>query len=246
MNMVKMFDMKVSVSLEKYDKDHKKCNYTLEAFGRSERRPKDNNQPYNNSTSGNKNGGQRFIRKQPSGPGLNGPSFVQDGTSFADLLRGKKEVCGQGAKIVTVEGKGSLYPLHCCGRSILGHGKNIWTLSNIRRNWKKQDCLILACLIIGGLFGDLIQPSSFSWQEEDNLSSTVKMLTTQKPRFNETVVIKWNDKSIVIWVSETSERWEPNFDNETTYDTKDSESDTESDSDKEPVEMEEVEEGEIR
>ncbi|MFS7937338.1 putative RNA recognition motif domain, nucleotide-binding alpha-beta plait domain superfamily [Helianthus anomalus] len=72
MNTIKMFDMKVSVSLVKYDKDHKKFNYASDTFGRSEWRPKANNQLYNNVTSGNKNGDQPSGTKHQYGPGPSG------------------------------------------------------------------------------------------------------------------------------------------------------------------------------
>ncbi|KAF5769823.1 putative RNA recognition motif domain, nucleotide-binding alpha-beta plait domain superfamily [Helianthus annuus] len=313
MNTAKMFDMKVSVSLAKYDKDHKRFNYAPETFGRSEWRPKENNQSNDNYTSGSKNDDQPPQRKQPSGMGPNGPSFVQNGTSFADLLRGKKDSCSQGAKTVSVEGKGSLYPLHFIGRSIIGHAKDIWSLSNIRRSLEEEGMFDFGLSYVGGvtiiitfkdnaspkelieqhgsffssvftkfniwngeeipfsrivnlkcsgvpfrirdntlfdkigsLFGDIVQSLAFSWNEEDNSIDTVKVLTSQKSRIDEAVVIKWNDKSIIIWVSESSERWIPNFDKETMYGTRDEKSDTESDSDSEPGDMEEYEEGEIR
>ncbi|MFS7957725.1 hypothetical protein Hanom_Chr07g00669801 [Helianthus anomalus] len=76
---------------------------------------------------------------------------------------------------------------------------------------------------IGSQFGDVIQKSAFSWQNEDNASGSVKIATSILSKINEAVVIKWNQKSVLAWVSESCEQ-----------------------NDVVPEDMEDVEEGEIR
>ncbi|KAM0048992.1 hypothetical protein Hdeb2414_s0008g00280721 [Helianthus debilis subsp. tardiflorus] len=298
-----MFDMKVSVSLAKYDKDHKRINYASDFPGRSVWRPKGSYQDNNNK--------QSDAEKQPSDYGQSGPSFVQEGRSYADLLKGNKEVQGHGAKVVNVEGKGSLYPLHCIGRFVIGYTKVVMTVSKVRLSleeegltdvglsyvggltymltfkdkasatgcmelhanffhnifsdfylWNGEDIpynRIVTLIIsrvpfiirdntlfdkIGGLFGKVIKQSSFSWQDEDNSFGSVMVLTTQKSKIEEALVIKWNDKSIIAWASESVEQYMPNLDNGSVMDDSESELDTDSDEDLEDVV--DFEEGEIR
>ncbi|MFS8026288.1 putative nucleotide-binding alpha-beta plait domain superfamily, RNA-binding domain superfamily [Helianthus anomalus] len=57
MNTVMMFDMKVSVSLAKYDKGHKKINYSLEMMGRNVWRPKAGQQQTKNMGDGVRSNG---------------------------------------------------------------------------------------------------------------------------------------------------------------------------------------------
>ncbi|KAJ0612138.1 hypothetical protein HanHA300_Chr01g0023751 [Helianthus annuus] len=313
MNTVKMFGMKACVSLAKYDKDHKRFNFAPTTAGRREWRPKENYQPYSNANSGTRFGEQPHFKVQTHGQAS---GSMQNGTTYADMLKGRKETGSQGAKSITVEGKGSLYPLHCIGRSVIGLAKDVWTLKNIRR-LMEVDGLIdfgvsyvggLSIILtfkdnafakesleqhgsvyskvfskfniwngeeipfgrivnlritgvpflirdntlfdrIGGLFGEVVQPSTFSWQEEDVSVDTIRVLSSQKYRIEESVVIKWNQKSYVIWVSESPERWVPCFDDDSSKESSVSDSDSESDSDEEPEDMEDVEdveEGEIR
>ncbi|KAJ0683188.1 putative RNA recognition motif domain, nucleotide-binding alpha-beta plait domain superfamily [Helianthus annuus] len=313
MNTVKMFDMKVYVSLAKYDKDHKRFKYASASVGRSEWRPKESNQANEKQMGDHNKDCQPPHANMSSGMGQTGPSFVQNGKSFADLVRGKKDSGNQGAKSVTVEGKGAPYPLHFIGRSVIGYAKDVWALPDFRRSleaeglvdfglsyvggatfiitvkdnavvkeviakhgsffasifskfkiWNGEDIpfsriVNLKCSgvpfrirdnnlfdKIGGLFGDIIKPSAFSWNEEDNSINTVKVLTSYSHRIDEAVVIKWNDKSIITWVSEVPEQGFLNSVNESLYSSGDEESDTESDSITETDDMEEYEEGEIR
>ncbi|MFS8000273.1 putative RNA recognition motif domain, nucleotide-binding alpha-beta plait domain superfamily [Helianthus anomalus] len=105
LNTIRMFEMKVSVSLAKYDKDHKKINYAPEYLGRSVWRPKENHQGNSYQPAGEFNCGRTGTEEQPTDTGKSGLSFVLEGRSFADILKGNKEVMGHGAKVVTVEGK---------------------------------------------------------------------------------------------------------------------------------------------
>ncbi|MFS7994763.1 hypothetical protein Hanom_Chr12g01109881 [Helianthus anomalus] len=304
LNMIKMFDMKVTVALAKYDKDHKKINYASVFPGRSVWRPKGSYEDNNK---------QPGAERQPSNCGQPGPSFVQEGRSYADLLKGNREVQGHGAKVVSVEGKGSLYPLHCIGRSVIGDTKVVMTVSKVRMSLEEEGltdvglsyvggltymltfkdkasasgCMELHANYfhnifsnfylwngedipynrivnlnisgvpfiirdntlfdkIGGLFGNVIKQSSFSWQDEDNSIGSVMVLTTQKSKIEETVVIKWNEKSILARASESVEQYIQNPDNVSVMDDSDSELGTELDSDEDLEDVEEFEEGEIR
>ncbi|KAJ0489775.1 hypothetical protein HanHA300_Chr12g0447801 [Helianthus annuus] len=314
MNTVKLFDMKVTVALAKYDKDLKRFNYAPDNMGRSVWRPKEIKRNDNNNkfTRGNKMGEQHAMKNQASGQGSTGSSFVQEGMSYANLLRGNRGDNGHGEKVVYVEGKGSLYPLHCIGRSILGHAKVVMSVSKIRQAiegegmsevgmsyvggvtfmltfkdkvtasaymeqhshffgtmfskysiWNGEDVPFsrVANLSIsgvpfiirdnnlfdriGGLFGEVVQQSPFSWQVEDNSVESIKVLTSQMSKIDEAAVIKWNDKSIVIWVLEFYGQWLSKEDGDNMMSASDSDSEMESDSD-DSEDLNDLEEGEFK
>ncbi|MFS7908968.1 hypothetical protein Hanom_Chr01g00089311 [Helianthus anomalus] len=313
MNTVKMFGMKANVSLAKYDKDHNKINYSLAGYSRSEWRPKGPEHSNANFTSGNKDGEKQTSKTNPYDPIPPGPSFVHGGRSFADLVRGNSQEMGKGAKVITVEGKGSLYPLHCIGRAIIAHVKEIRPIRDIRRIlmigglgevglsyiggvmfmitcnnketarnyldqqssllhkvfskfylWNGEDImssrLVTLSILgvpflirdgplfdrIGSQFGEVIQESSFSWQNENNESGLVKIVTTRMSRIDEAVVIKWNEKTVTAWVSEGGDQRRFDCDIDSEEDDSDSELDSESEGVDQPEDMEDVEEGEIR
>ncbi|KAM0052202.1 hypothetical protein Hdeb2414_s0007g00245481 [Helianthus debilis subsp. tardiflorus] len=308
LNTIKMFGIKVSVALAKYDKDHKRFNYASVPTGKSEWRPKSNHQD-NSKLTGEKNyEDQSCLNKNIPAQGPSGPAFVQDGMSYADMLKGRKEVQGMGAKTITVDGKGSLYPLHCIGRSVIGIARAELSISMVKLGLEKEGMFEVGLSYIGGmmyiksaiesmevhanfflqefsnfylwngeeipfsrivtlnivgvpfiirdnvlydkiggLFGEVVQGSSFSWQDKDNSSGLVKVLTSQKSRIEESVVIKWVDKSIVIWISEIyGQRRMVEVDNDTSADFDEAESEEVSDSDEDVEDMDDYEEGEIR
>ncbi|KAM0004396.1 putative RNA recognition motif domain, nucleotide-binding alpha-beta plait domain superfamily [Helianthus debilis subsp. tardiflorus] len=313
MNTVKMFGMKAMVSLAKYDKDHNKFNYSLDSFGRNEWRPKGYNNTNCNSTGGTKTYGQPPMKPHPLGPSYAGPAFVQDGKSYADLVRGSTQGNIQGAKVVTVDGKGSLYPLHCIGRSVIGYMKEIQPIINIRRAlsveglddvglsyiggrtfmitckdkaaakeclekhfvllqkifskffiWNGEDIppvrLVNLCIFgvpflirdgilfdkIGSHFGEVVRKSSFSWQNEDNSMGSVMIATSLMTKIDEVVVIKWNEKTVTTRVVESCVKCSFYSDKDSMADSSDSELESVPEDEEDPVDMEEVEEGEIR
>ncbi|MFS7971405.1 hypothetical protein Hanom_Chr09g00832451 [Helianthus anomalus] len=65
-------------------------------------------------------------------------------------------------------------------------------------------------------------------------------------KIDEFVIIKWNNRSVVVRVLESEGQWKPSFDIGTTNGTSVADSDTESMSESESVDMEEFEEEEIR
>ncbi|MFS8026347.1 hypothetical protein Hanom_Chr16g01485671 [Helianthus anomalus] len=283
LNSIRMFNMKVVVALAKYDKDHKRISYAPVSRGRNIWRPKESSRKGHNDIGCNVEGGQ-----QPGG------------------IRRMEN--GHGAKVVNVDGKGSLYPLHCIGRSvevlplnkvrlaIEGEGLSDVGLSYLggmtfllafkdRRTasecmemhspffvmlfskyflWNGEEIpfsRIVSLNIsgvpflirdnklfdnIGGLFGEVVQQSAFSWQEEDNSYGFVKVLTSQMSRIDEVAVIKWNEKSLVIWVSESPELRHPELDMGLAWSSKESESELESDSGEESKDMDDLEEREIK
>ncbi|MFS7980201.1 hypothetical protein Hanom_Chr10g00936621 [Helianthus anomalus] len=87
--------------------------------------------------------------------------------------------------------------------------KRVATINIVGVPFIIQDCSLLDR--IDGLFGEVIQQSDFSWQNEDNSMGSVKVLTNQKSRIEEAVVIKWNDKSILAWASESSGQYMNNL-----------------------------------
>ncbi|MFS7995908.1 putative RNA recognition motif domain, nucleotide-binding alpha-beta plait domain superfamily [Helianthus anomalus] len=313
LNTIKMFDMKVVVSLAKYDKDHNRINYAPASLGRNVWRPKNDARGNVEQTHGGEYGGQPQVEKHVSANTPAGPSYVQEGRSYADLLKGNKGIAVEGAKVVSVEGKGSLYPLHCIGRSIVGYTKEVMSVGKVRLALEGEDMSEVGLSYVGGvtfmltfkdkstardsmnsssaffqkkfssfflwngedipfnriakinvvgvpfiirdnslfdrvggLFGEVIQKSSFSWQNEDNSSGSVMVITEQKANIDEADVIKWNNKSIVVWASESIGQ-PPNIAvNELNMDIDDSELESDSDSDEDLVEEEVFEEGEVR
>ncbi|MFS7969205.1 putative RNA recognition motif domain, nucleotide-binding alpha-beta plait domain superfamily [Helianthus anomalus] len=284
MNTLRVFEMKVVVSLAKYDKHHKRFHYGPENLGRSEWRPKDN-------VGANEGSGLDSAKKQPPYHGPTSSSYIQKGLSFADMLRGNNEVNGQGAKSVKVDGRSSLYPLHCIGRRAGSFGLSyvvgltvIITLSDKEsaKNCIDQHADFFSTIFsnfslwngeyvpfsrivsfnihgvsflirdyslydrIGGLFDDIVQSSNFSWQDEDNSSGSVMIVSAQVCKIDENVIIIWNNRSVVVRVSECDGHWKPMFDIGTSNGTNVSDSDSESMSKTELVDMEELEEGEIR
>ncbi|KAM0034420.1 putative RNA recognition motif domain, nucleotide-binding alpha-beta plait domain superfamily [Helianthus debilis subsp. tardiflorus] len=317
LNTIKMFNMKVVVSLAKYDKDHKRINYVVDLLGRSVWRPKVNNQDNNGQPNGANLSGQTGLKDQMPEIGKSGSSFVHEGRTYADLVRNNKSVHGNGAKVVTVEGKGSLYPIHCIGRSIIGSTKTIMSVRKVRlvldevgltevglsfvggltymltfsdkmsaargmetysetfHNifsmfylWNGKDIPYsrLSTIYIsgvpfvirdnklfddiGGLFGSIIQPSSFSWQNEDNSNSSLVVLTSQVSRIEEAVVIKWKERTVVTWASEYIGLRLPEEEDDHMKANDDSElestSNSELESDDDREDLEDIEEGEIR
>ncbi|MFS7921019.1 putative RNA recognition motif domain, nucleotide-binding alpha-beta plait domain superfamily [Helianthus anomalus] len=267
MNTVKMFGMKAMVSLAKYDKDHNKFNYSPDSYGRSEWRPKEQSNSNNNRNGGSNVQGKPSMKSYPSGPSSAGPAFVKNGTSYADQVRGNHPENTHGAKVVTVEGKGSLYPLHCIGRSIIGYVKEMQPIINIRRTLSVEGLAEAGLSYIGGVmfmitcndkasakdfrlvnlrilgvsfiirdgllfdkignqFGEVIQKSSFSWQNEDNSIGTVMIVTS------------CITKSMRWWLLSGMRR--PSLSG------CDSELESVSEEDEDLVDMEDVEEGEIR
>ncbi|KAJ0668645.1 putative RNA recognition motif domain, nucleotide-binding alpha-beta plait domain superfamily [Helianthus annuus] len=308
MNNVKIRDVKIMVSLAKYDKNHKKFNYSSNVTGRNEWRPKMVNVKDSSIPKYNDNQARDSENNQGSGSGLGGPPFVKQGESYADMLKDKKETNNQGAKRVKVDGNGALYPLHCIGRSIIGHAKDLNSLCNIKDKlefaglkdfglsyvgglsaiitmsskenarsvmenysellssmfskfsiWNGEDIPFSRIVTInvsgvpfqvrdsklfdriGGLFGMVVQSSDFSWQVEDNATSSIKVVTTQKSIIDEAVVIEWKSRSYVAWVSELQDRWSPIIENDKSSESSDSGSGSDDD------EMEDdIEEGEIK
>ncbi|KAM0028120.1 putative nucleotide-binding alpha-beta plait domain superfamily, RNA-binding domain superfamily [Helianthus debilis subsp. tardiflorus] len=257
MNTVKILEAKVSVSLAKYDKNHKKFIYTSKVIGEKTWKPKETmqkNPQYNGAASG---GG-----------------MVRESLSFASLFQKGNHVNNLGSKTISVDRKGTKYPLHCMGRSIhgvvkdlstlysLNHFLNIGGLDNyglsyigglsilltlgdpgIVKNymtnyseclsrvfsrfhvWKGED-LPMESIVnlrirdnlifdqIGGLFGMVVPGSSFSLLESDNSESLVLVLIPYGKRIEESVVMKWEDRSYVIWVIEDITARKPDLDGE--------------------------------
>ncbi|MFS7960904.1 putative RNA recognition motif domain, nucleotide-binding alpha-beta plait domain superfamily [Helianthus anomalus] len=312
MNTVVMFGMKVLVSLARYDKDHRKINYAPDMLGRSVWKPKSGQQDNRNHMVGDNNDGFPSMKNQSSNMGSYAKTSYQDGRSYADLVKGCDRGANSGAKVISVDGKGSLYPLHCIGRSVLGQAKEVMTTCSMRQKieeegmnevglsfvggvtylltfrdkeyaklcmelhegffksvfskfelWNGTDIpfsrLVNLCITgvpflirdyslydnIGSLFGEVVLKSTFSWEEEDNSGGSVTVVTSTPSKIEEAVVIKWNNKSVVTWVSESSQKWMPVMETSSLSDSQESGSDSESELEEEDEDMEELEEGEF-
>ncbi|KAJ0917795.1 putative RNA recognition motif domain, nucleotide-binding alpha-beta plait domain superfamily [Helianthus annuus] len=248
MNRVLILNSKVSVSLAKYDKNHKKFIYTSKIIGEKVWRAKEPSfeaQPNNNAYD------------------FRG-SKVQSGKSFASLFHNGTPESNVGqlhcAKTISIVSKGSKYPLHCRGRSIHGVAKDLETINNMNkilnqeglsnfglsyigglsvlitlgtpelvRNvisnysenlskvfssfqvWKGDDLPTDRVVFlrvsgvpvhlrdssvyddIGGLFGKVVQESSFSWVDSDNSEGSTEY---------------------VVWVVEDVDAWKPDLEEE--------------------------------
>ncbi|KAM0052372.1 putative RNA recognition motif domain, nucleotide-binding alpha-beta plait domain superfamily [Helianthus debilis subsp. tardiflorus] len=269
MNKVLILEAKVSVSLAKYDKNHKKFIYTSKFIGEKVWRAKEpayEAQPNNNAYD------------------FRG-SKVQSGKSFASLFHNGTSECYEGqfhcAKSISIASKGSKYPLHCMGRSIHGVAKDLETLNNMNKIltqeglshfglsyigglsvlvtlgthelvrdvmsnysenlskvfssfqvWKGDDLpsdRVVYLRIsgvpvhlrdssvyddIGGLFGKVVQESSFSWVDSDNSECSSLVLVPLGKRIEETVVINWENRRYVVWVVEDVDAWRPDLEEE--------------------------------
>ncbi|KAL9992418.1 putative RNA recognition motif domain, nucleotide-binding alpha-beta plait domain superfamily [Helianthus debilis subsp. tardiflorus] len=263
MNKVKILEAKVSVSLAKYDKNHKKFIYTSKNMGEKTWRPKEPYHTYPRANEGPNSGGAEF----------------QPGKSYASLFQKDVHQSYTGSKVLSINFKGSTYPVHCINRSIHEGVKNLQVLNNLnnilsRRGlsnfglsyvgglsvlltlgdsgkvkdvmtnytevlanafsqynvWKGEDLpkeRIVSLRIsglpiqlrdntvfdqIGGLFGMVMQESSFSWMNSNNSEGSVLVLVPLGKRIEETVVLNWEDRSIVVWVVEEVTAWKPVLD----------------------------------
>ncbi|KAJ0500731.1 putative RNA recognition motif domain, nucleotide-binding alpha-beta plait domain superfamily [Helianthus annuus] len=311
MNSVIMFDMKVSVSLAKYDKDHKKIIYAPDVMGRNVWRPKNGQEGKFSYEADRCNDAFPPMKNQASNQGTYAKT-CSSGKSFADILKGNTGGVSNRAKEITVGGKGSLYPLHCVGRSVLGYAKEVMSVTKMRQRiedegmsdvgmsfvggvtylltfrdkeyaklcmelhegffnnvfskfvlWNGEDIpfsrLVNLSITgvpfmirddslfdnIGGLFGEVVKKSSFSWEEDDNSPGSVMVVSSLPQKIEEAVVIKWNSRSIVAWVTETTQKWIPDCDISSVLGSQESNTESETESDEGSVDMEDLEEGEI-
>ncbi|MFS8028577.1 hypothetical protein Hanom_Chr16g01512161 [Helianthus anomalus] len=106
--------------------------YTSEPFGRKTWRPKEA-APADNGREVPTNIQKAPVNSQTNGVCLSGNATVREGELYVDLFKGKGGGIRQGVKTISVEGDGSVYPLHCVGRSIFGLAKNIRSLSSIKQ-----------------------------------------------------------------------------------------------------------------
>ncbi|KAJ0626074.1 putative RNA recognition motif domain, nucleotide-binding alpha-beta plait domain superfamily [Helianthus annuus] len=71
---------------------------------------------------------------------------------------------------------------------------------------------------IGGLFGRVVQESAFSWLGSNNDENTVLVLAPPGKRIEESVVLRWEGRSYIIWVSEDFTVWKPEIEGESSMD----------------------------
>ncbi|KAF5806317.1 putative RNA recognition motif domain, nucleotide-binding alpha-beta plait domain superfamily [Helianthus annuus] len=270
MNTVKILEAKVSVSLAKYDKNHKKFIYTSKVVGEKIWRPK--------ATSGLNPLHNNFA-------GSRGP-MVKEGKSFASLFHNDIPEGNSGsfscAKSISIAFNGSKYPLHCMGRAIHGVVHDVDSLNTLNavltkegmsnfgvsyigglsvlltlgtpamvndamtnfstilskvfsryHVWKGEDLPLDRVVYlrisgvpvhlrdssvyeeIGGLFGRVVQESTFSWTDPDNSECSVLVLVPLGKRIEETVVVSWKERRFVVWVAEDIDAWKPDLDDDT-------------------------------
>ncbi|KAJ0804122.1 putative RNA recognition motif domain, nucleotide-binding alpha-beta plait domain superfamily [Helianthus annuus] len=304
MNKVKIFEAKVSVSLAKFDKNHKRFIYTSKIVGEKVWRPKE---PAGMAPPVNKGGCSRG-------------ATVQEGRSYASLFSRDGEENNAGSKVISISGRGSKYPLHCINRSIHGVVKDLYTLNNLQSVLSKGglsgfglsyvgglsilltlgdagrvkevmsnnlDCLarvfsrfhiwkgedlpserVVSLRISGvpvhlrdgpvydqivGLFGMVVQESSFSWVDTVNSEGSVLVLVPLGRRIEETVVVSWENRRFVVWVAEEVAAWKPEMDGDISSTESDHNSPEkvgnrffEGGDNNDGYEEDEVEEGEVR
>ncbi|KAM0049391.1 hypothetical protein Hdeb2414_s0008g00285371 [Helianthus debilis subsp. tardiflorus] len=64
---------------------------------------------------------------------------------------------------------------------------------------------------IGELYGRIVKPSDFNWEETDNSTGECHVLTTTAKRIEEDITILWRGRPYQIWVVEESLDWNPDF-----------------------------------
>ncbi|KAJ0483181.1 hypothetical protein HanIR_Chr13g0662091 [Helianthus annuus] len=135
MNKVTILEAKVTVSLAKYDKNHKKFIYTSKVVGEKAWRPKEPTNaapPFNNGA-------------------FSGGPAVQQGKSFASLFQKEGQDHNTGAKVISISFKGSKYPLHCVNRSIHGVVKDLYVLNNLNSILSRSGMSNFGLSYVGGL-----------------------------------------------------------------------------------------------
>ncbi|KAM0048637.1 putative RNA recognition motif domain, nucleotide-binding alpha-beta plait domain superfamily [Helianthus debilis subsp. tardiflorus] len=135
MNTVKIFEAKVSVSLAKYDKNHKKFIYTSKVMGGKVWKPKD-------SVQGNQQG---YGVVPPGG------AEVREGQSFASLFQKEARVTNLGSKTISLERNSFKYPLHCMGCSIHGIVKDLTTMNRLHSTLSDGGLNDYSLSYVGGL-----------------------------------------------------------------------------------------------
>ncbi|KAM0001668.1 putative RNA recognition motif domain, nucleotide-binding alpha-beta plait domain superfamily [Helianthus debilis subsp. tardiflorus] len=143
MNTVRIFEAKLNVSVAKYDKNHKRFIYTSDMRGERKQWQAKESVPMNNNTIYNSN--------LANNAGPSNPAFVREGHSFRDLFQGKTVNNDQGSKSIMVDGDGSVYALHCIGRSILGTAKDIASLNSVNQILENGGLKEFALSYVGGL-----------------------------------------------------------------------------------------------
>ncbi|KAF5754385.1 putative RNA-directed DNA polymerase [Helianthus annuus] len=135
MNKVKILEAKVSVSLAKYDKNHKKFIYTSKTMGEKTWRPKEPYHTNPRANEGTNSGGAEFQR----------------GKSYASLFQKDVHQSYTGSKVLSINIKGSAYPLHCINRSIHGVVKNLHVLNNLNNILSRSGLSNFGLSYVGGL-----------------------------------------------------------------------------------------------
>ncbi|KAM0024262.1 putative RNA recognition motif domain, nucleotide-binding alpha-beta plait domain superfamily [Helianthus debilis subsp. tardiflorus] len=64
---------------------------------------------------------------------------------------------------------------------------------------------------IGGLFGNVVGPSDFSWLATNNSAGFTHVLTKNASRIDEEVNVFWKGKNYSVWVAEECSSWVPDF-----------------------------------
>ncbi|MFS7919567.1 hypothetical protein Hanom_Chr03g00214181 [Helianthus anomalus] len=67
------------------------------------------------------------------------------------------------------------------------------------------------CMDLHEGFSNRFFLSITSGMEEDNSNGSVTIVTSIPPKIDEAVVIKWNNKSIITWVTEVVHKWIPDI-----------------------------------
>ncbi|KAM0049363.1 hypothetical protein Hdeb2414_s0008g00285061 [Helianthus debilis subsp. tardiflorus] len=124
MNTVRIYEAKLTVSVAKFDKGHKRFNQNVERLGRQQMPPK--------STPAPKKRWQ--------------PANVVQGMLYFDVVSGNGR-----RKQVSVVDEVGLYPKHCMGRAVIGEALNPKAMCYIKAMLNRGGHLNVAISYIGGL-----------------------------------------------------------------------------------------------
>ncbi|KAF5791018.1 putative RNA-directed DNA polymerase [Helianthus annuus] len=94
---------------------------------------------------------------------------------------------------------------------------------------------------VGSMFGKVVWPSDSNWEGTDVSAGNCHVLTNQGLRIDEEISLAWNGGEFRVWVTETVRNWAPSF-----FSVESSAMSPVKEANSEPLQDDEVEEGEIR
>ncbi|KAM0031729.1 hypothetical protein Hdeb2414_s0017g00512321 [Helianthus debilis subsp. tardiflorus] len=137
MNIVKIFEAKLSVSIAKYDKNHQKFVYPTNRPEPQIWRPKVVPAGGGNGARGSSSNAAE-VRTQP-------------GRLYSDVVGGARKSQEHQMNVLVVNSEGQAFPNHCAGRSVLGTARSLRALSCTKQVLQDSGFNEVSVSYVGGL-----------------------------------------------------------------------------------------------